>query len=87
MKKPLYESLYVIAGKREDGTFGIFINGPLDTVDCYDAPEQAEKERVKMRSVCETVVVDIGLLVDKNIPREGNTLDASVRIQRYIQRY
>jgi len=82
MGKPLYESLYVIAGKREDGTFGIFRNRPMDTVNCYDTPEEAEKAREEMRSVRDTVVIDIGLLVDGNIPREGNTLDASVRIQR-----
>jgi len=82
MGKPLYESLYVIAGKRKNGTFGILRNRPFDTVDCYDTSEEAEKAREERKSVGETVVMDIGLLVDKNIPRKGNALDASVRIQR-----
>ena len=82
MEKSLWESLYVIAGKIEDGTFGIFRNRPTDTVNCYDTPEEAEEARKKKNSVYETIVIDIGLLVARNIPRKGNTLDASVRIKR-----
>ena len=82
MEKPLYQSLYVLAGKREDGTYGIMRNRPLDTVDCFDTAEEAERVRSQRTGVIETIVIDIGLLVDSNIKREGNTIDASVRVQR-----
>ncbi|MBU1199833.1 MAG: hypothetical protein KKF46_07590 [Nanoarchaeota archaeon] len=82
MGKPLYKSLYVIAGKREEGTYGIMRQRPSNAVNCFDEPEEAERARIEDDSVLETIVVDIGLLLDTNIKRKGNTLDTSVKYTR-----
>lgn len=82
MGKPLYKSLYVIAGKREDGTYGL-MRTAADTVYCFDTPEEANRNGTRFFG---EIILDIGLLVDPKIKRcKGkyrNQIDVSKRLKR-----
>ena len=82
MTKPLYKSLYVLAGKREDGTYGILRNPACDTVRCFDTPAEAKTASQRACLTFEPISIDIGLLVDPKIKREGNLIDISERVKR-----
>ena len=84
MTKPLYKSLYVIAGQREDGTYGIMRNTPSDTVDCFDTPQGALCNMRERDPFLQFVAIDIGLLVNSNIKKKGDVIeiDFSGRLKR-----
>tara|TARA_Y100000310_G_scaffold322311_1_gene381203 strand:+ start:1423 stop:1707 length:285 start_codon:yes stop_codon:yes gene_type:complete len=87
MTKELYKSTYVIAKKRRDGTYGILRDTPINKVDCFRTPEEAEKHRDK-NCASEEIVIDIGLIIDPNLRpsgrgiRGGKSLDVSPRLNR-----
>ena len=68
-----YQPIYVRAGRREDGTYGILRSA--DIVLCYQTKEEAEKGR-KWKT--DDVIIDIGLIVDKLLLK-GDFLDISKR--------
>jgi len=74
-----YKPLYAFA-KRENGVYRIARFGPGGEVDVFDTPQEAENEYRNMGD--DMIVVDIGLIVDKNIPRPGKFLDVSDRVKK-----
>ena len=68
-----YQPIYVRAGRREDGTYGILRSA--DIVLCYQTKEEAEKS---MEWKTDDVIIDIGLIVDRLLLK-GDFLDISKR--------
>lgn len=76
-----YSSLYVIAGKREDGTYGVMRTcGRIVMV--YHTKEEAEKAKNDTRGFLNPIVVDVGAIVDRNLMfgDKGNKLEGWLNI-------
>lgn len=77
MGKQIYKPLYVIAGKRENGTWGLMRTlGKI--VYGYTNIKEVKRERKDYKSsIYETIIVDVGAIVDPNINRTNKRIDIS----------
>ena len=75
MGEEVYKSVYVRAGKREDGTFGLMREGGT-LVFGYTTIEEA-KRHINKDAPYETTIVDVGAIVDRNLDRTGKRLNIS----------
>ena len=87
MGNKLYKSFYVLAAKREDGTYGIIRDSACDTIQRFDTPEEAEIGVTGSVWREKAVVVDIGLLVDPDLRKrkyriKKDEIDISNRLTR-----
>ena len=75
MGEEVYKSVYVRAGKREDGTFGVIRDGGR-VVFGYTSLKEAQ-ENIDKNAPYETIIVDVGAIVDQNLDRTKPWTDIS----------